>query len=120
MLTALPVWAQNAAGPVAAPGVRWEELTAPAFVRAVERAASTAVLPIGIIEKHGPQLPLGTDLINVRELALRAAAQEYAIVFPPWPFTRMILRMPLRAISSSVSWRRSHIRRSENAIVPGW
>lgn len=66
------------------PSVRWEELTAPAFVRAVELAGATAVVPMGIVEKHGAHLPLGTDMINVRELALRAATEEYTIVFPPY------------------------------------
>jgi creatinine amidohydrolase len=59
-------------------------MTAPAFVGAVERSGGTAIIPLGIVEKHGPHLPLGTDLINVREVALRAAAQEYTIVFPPY------------------------------------
>jgi creatinine amidohydrolase len=66
--------------------VRWEELTAPDFVRAVERSGGTAVLPLGIIEKHGPHLPLGTDLLDAREVALRAVRKEYSIVFPPYYF----------------------------------
>jgi creatinine amidohydrolase len=65
---------------------RWEELTAPDFVKAVERSSGTAVIPLGIIEKHGPHLPLGTDLLDVREVVTRAAKQEYAIVFPPYYF----------------------------------
>jgi creatinine amidohydrolase len=44
------------------------------------------VLPFGIIEKHGPQLPLGTDLINVRYASLQGAGQEYAVVFPEYYF----------------------------------
>jgi creatinine amidohydrolase len=66
--------------------VRWEELTAPDFVKAVERSQGTAVVPLGIVEKHGPHLPLGTDLFDARELATRAAKQEYTIVFPPYYF----------------------------------
>jgi len=66
--------------------VQWEELTAPDFVRAVERSAATAVVPLGIVEKHGPHLPLGTDLFDARELSLRAARQEFVIVFPPYYF----------------------------------
>lgn len=66
--------------------VQWEELTAPDFVRAVERSQGTAVVPLGIVEKHGPHLPLGTDLLDARELATRAAKQEYTIVFPPYYF----------------------------------
>jgi creatinine amidohydrolase len=66
--------------------VRWEELTAPDFVKAVERSAGTAVIPLGIVEKHGPHLPLGTDLLDAREVALRAVQKEYSIVFPPYYF----------------------------------
>jgi creatinine amidohydrolase len=66
--------------------VRWEELTAPDFVRAVERSGGTAVVPLGIVEKHGPHLPLGTDLLDAREVAFRAVKREYSIVFPPYYF----------------------------------
>jgi creatinine amidohydrolase len=38
------------------------------------------------LEKHGPHLPLGTDLLNVRYAALHAADQEYAVVFPEYYF----------------------------------
>lgn len=64
--------------------VRYEELTAPDFVQAVARSGATCVIPLGILEKHGPHLPLGTDLIDCREVALRAAAEEYTIVFPAY------------------------------------
>jgi creatinine amidohydrolase len=65
---------------------RWDELTASDWARAQERAAYTCILPIGILEKHGPHLPMGSDLIHVRELAARAARQEYAVVFPDFYF----------------------------------
>jgi len=66
--------------------VKWEELTAGDFVRAVQKAQGTCLLPFGIVEKHGPQLPLGTDLINVRYAALHSAEQEYAVVYPEYYF----------------------------------
>jgi len=61
---------------------RWDELTASDWPKAQQKAAFTCILPIGILEKHGPHLPMGSDLIHVRELAARAAKQEYAVVFP--------------------------------------
>ncbi|MCC6368383.1 MAG: creatininase family protein [Bryobacterales bacterium] len=64
--------------------VKWEELTAGGFVQALQSARNVCVLPFGIIEKHGPHLPLGTDLINVRYASLHGAEQEYAIVFPEY------------------------------------
>ncbi|MGH9734981.1 MAG: creatininase family protein [Candidatus Acidiferrales bacterium] len=66
--------------------VQWQELTAGDFVRAIAQAQGTCLLPFGILEKHGPQLPIGTDLINVRYAALHAAEQEYAVVFPAYYF----------------------------------
>jgi creatinine amidohydrolase len=73
-----------AAAPVAAQEMpsRWDELTAGDWPKAQERAAYTCVLPIGILEKHGPHVPLGSDLIMAREWSARAAKQEYAVVFP--------------------------------------
>lgn len=67
--------------------VKMEEMTAPQYVKAVDQSNATCIIPIGVLEKHGPHLPLGTDLIDVREVVLRAAAKEYAIVFPPYYFS---------------------------------
>ena len=66
--------------------VHWEELTASDFKSAIEKSGGTCLLPFGILEKHGPHLPLGTDLLDVRYVALHAAEQEYAVVFPEYYF----------------------------------
>lgn len=66
--------------------VHYEELTAPEFVRAVEKSGGTCVIPLGILEKHGAHLPLGTDLVAARETVRRAAEREYALVFPAYYF----------------------------------
>jgi creatinine amidohydrolase len=66
--------------------VHYEELTAPQFSLAVEKSGGTCVIPLGIMEKHGAHLPLGTDLISCRETARLAAEQEFTIVFPPYYF----------------------------------
>lgn len=68
---------------------RLEELTAPDYIRAVEQSSKTCILPIGVFEKHGAHLPLGTDLYIARELALRAAVKEYTIVFPWYYFSQI-------------------------------
>ena len=65
---------------------RWEELTAGDFVQAVHQSQGTCILPFGILEKHGPHLPLGTDLLDVRFAVLNAVKQEYAVVFPEYYF----------------------------------
>lgn len=66
--------------------VKWGELTAPDFVQALEQAGGVCMLPFGVIEKHGPAGPLGTDLLNVRYATVAAAEREYAIVFPEYYF----------------------------------
>jgi creatinine amidohydrolase len=66
--------------------VKWEELTGSDFLQALGQAKNTCLLPFGIIEKHGPAGPLGTDLINVRYASVNAARQEYALVFPEYYF----------------------------------
>ena len=66
--------------------VHWEELTASDFREGIHRSAGVCLLPFGILEKHGPHLPLGTDLLDVRYAALHAAEQEYTVVFPEYYF----------------------------------
>lgn len=85
VLFAATARAQSPAAP-AKLSVHWEELTGPDFREAIARAQGTCLLPFGIMEKHGPHLPIGNDLFNVRYAALHAAEQEYAVVFPPYYF----------------------------------
>ncbi|MGZ4000129.1 MAG: creatininase family protein [Mucilaginibacter sp.] len=63
---------------------RWDELTATDWQNALDKSAKTCILPFGILEKHGPHSPIGTDLIHVREWAARVTKQEYAVVFPDY------------------------------------
>jgi creatinine amidohydrolase len=63
---------------------RMEDLSSPKFAKAVDLSGGVCVIPLGIIEKHGPHLPLGTDLYEAREIAFHAAEKEYAVVFPPY------------------------------------
>jgi len=88
-LAAGPALAQATTPAAVGLPLQWEELTAPDFVKAVERSGGTAVLPIGVVEKHGPHLPMGTDMLDAREVALRAVKKEYSIVFPPYYFSQI-------------------------------
>jgi len=72
--------------PQAKLSTHWEELTAADFRSAIQQSQGTCLLPFGILEKHGPHLPLGTDLLDVRYATLHAADQEYAVVFPEYYF----------------------------------
>ena len=62
----------------------WGDLTAADFVKALERSQYTCLLPVGVLEKHGPSGPLATDVINARFATLEAVKQEYAVVFPDY------------------------------------
>ncbi len=66
--------------------VQWEDLTAEDFRSGIEQSGGVCILPFGILEKHGPHLPLGTDLLKVRDAVSHAAQREYAVVFPQYYF----------------------------------
>ena len=66
--------------------VQWESLTSGDFAKAISQAQGACLLPFGILEKHGQQLPLGTDLINVRYTSINAAHKEFVVVFPEYYF----------------------------------
>ncbi len=65
--------------------MQWEHLTSADFARAA-RKTGVCVFPIGVVEKHGNHLPLGTDFLNAHAIACRAAEKEAAVVFPPFYF----------------------------------
>ena len=60
----------------------WEELCAPDFGPAVEKSGGVCVVPIGVLEKHGDHLPVGTDMYVVTAVAKKAAEKSPAVVFP--------------------------------------
>ncbi len=68
---------------------RWEEMTAPDFARAVETCGGVCLVPLGVIEKHGNHLPLGTDMFCTHRVAELAAEREPAVIFPPYYFTQI-------------------------------
>jgi len=86
LLAAAPLRAQDLAENKGKLSTQWEELTAADFVQGIHESGGVCLLPFGILEKHGPHLPIGTDLINARWVALHAAAEEYAVVFPAYYF----------------------------------
>lgn len=63
----------------------WDELTADAFQKAVEET-KVCVIPMGVVEKHGSHLPLGTDMIIGRTIAEMAAKIEPFVIFPYYCF----------------------------------
>jgi creatinine amidohydrolase len=86
LLNAVQLVQAQTNSPQARLSVHWEELTGPDFLEAIKRAQGTCLLPFGILEKHGPHMPIGSDLLNARYAALHAAEQQYAVVFPEYYF----------------------------------
>ncbi|MFO1430442.1 MAG: mycofactocin biosynthesis peptidyl-dipeptidase MftE [Candidatus Competibacteraceae bacterium] len=64
---------------------RLAELSWPAVAQAVTAGITTAILPLGATEQHGPHLPLGTDTWRAQALADRLAGQWPALVAPVLP-----------------------------------
>ncbi|MDF2723527.1 MAG: Creatininase [Paenibacillus sp.] len=62
--------------------MQWEHLSTTAFAEARQQVGGVCLLPFGVLESHGPHLPLGTDIIEAKTVAIEAAKLEPAIVFP--------------------------------------
>ncbi|NLJ86680.1 MAG: creatininase family protein [Firmicutes bacterium] len=65
--------------------MNWENLTSAEFATAVKETG-VCIIAMGVVEKHGEHLPLGTDFLNGHALASLAAQKEPAVVFPPFYF----------------------------------
>ena len=65
--------------------MQWENLTAADFKKAAT-TTKVCVIAMGVMEKHGDHLPLGTDFLNGHKLACLAAEKEPAVVWPPFYF----------------------------------
>jgi len=60
----------------------WEELNAKNFPQCVKESEGVCLLPIGVLEKHGNHLPVGTDMIIGQAVCKKSAEAEKAVVFP--------------------------------------
>ncbi len=60
-------------------------MTSEDFAAAVKETG-VCVIGMGVIEKHGEHLPLGTDFMNGHKISCLAAEKEPAVVFPPFYF----------------------------------
>jgi len=66
--------------------MQWGNLTSLDFEQAVADSAGVGIIPVGVLEPHGPHLPLGTDTFECHAVACCAAEVEPAIVFHPYPY----------------------------------
>ena len=78
--------------------VHWEELTGPDFQKALQKSEGTCVLPFGIIEKHGPHLPLDVDIVCPQGIAYGAGklVPDKLLVLPPvwYGYTGHVMDFP--------------------------
>jgi creatinine amidohydrolase len=65
--------------------MNWEELTDADFAKAAKKTG-LCILSMGVLERHGPHLPLGTDVMAAHAVCTLAARREPAVVFPPFYF----------------------------------
>jgi len=60
----------------------WEEFSAKGLEAFIKDCEGLCVLPIGVLEKHGDQLPVGTDMYIATAIAKAAVKKSPAVVFP--------------------------------------
>ena len=63
------------------------ELTTPEVEAYLAEGGTTALLPVGCVEMHGPHMPIGTDSIVAKAFALRIAEAANGIVLPGVHYT---------------------------------
>ena len=81
--------------------VRWDELVASDWKKAIELSHGTCLLPIGILEKHGPHVPVGSDLFHATYISRETAKREYVVVFPKYSTARSTKPSTAKALSRS-------------------
>jgi len=60
----------------------WEEILAKDFDACVGKSEGLCILPIGVLEKHGDHLPIGTDMFTATAVAKAATEISPAVIFP--------------------------------------
>lgn len=75
-------------------GWKWEEFTAPDLVKAQHAVDRTCVVPLGVLEKHGDHLPVGTDALFVTRVTEEATALEPVVQFPTFLFGQILEAKP--------------------------
>jgi creatinine amidohydrolase len=69
--------------------MQWERLNQKDFIKARSASGRFCVVPVGVLEKHGPHAAIGTDLLTVHAIACAAARKEPAVVFPGYFFSQI-------------------------------
>jgi len=64
----------------------WSHLTREEISEWIEQGITTAILPFGSTEQHGPHLMTGNDYLFAERLAMDLAMEFNAFVLPPLPY----------------------------------
>ncbi len=65
--------------------MRIEEWTSPEFARNI-KPDTVVILPVGVLEKHGEHLPLGSDMIQPLHVLDEVCRRTGAVSAPPIPY----------------------------------
>lgn len=65
--------------------MQWEYMV-PSELSHMAKQEKVCILPMGVLERHGEHLPLGTDALVVHKIAVEAAKIEPCVVFPMFCF----------------------------------
>ncbi len=65
--------------------MQWE-YAVPSELSKMAREEKVCIVPMGVLERHGEHLPLGTDALVVHKIAVEAAKIEPCVVFPMFYF----------------------------------
>ena len=79
---------------------RWLYVTSHELAELREKSQGICVIPMGCVEKHGPHLPLGTDIIQASGIAYEASKMETFTVFPDFTFGDYPCNSPFRPAGS--------------------
>ncbi len=60
----------------------WARVSASDFPALLKASRGVAVIPLGVLETHGPHLPVGTDALAVDEAMRRLAKRETVAILP--------------------------------------
>lgn len=67
--------------------MKWLELAATDFDKALRKSKGVVLVPIGSIEIHGPHLPVGCDTLIAGKLVEMVAEREPVVVAPAMAYT---------------------------------
>jgi creatinine amidohydrolase len=66
--------------------MQWSDLTSPEIATGIGECRSTALLPVGATEQHGPHLGTGVDSTVAGQLCAQVAGRTGALVLPTLPY----------------------------------